>query len=256
LWEKLIADLTAGEKIMVFRQNEPLLANDLNDLRQAIAAYGPSVLLWVQAARAGHPAGSVEVIEDRLMTGYVTTIAPRTNVPDLDIPSWMAMLRIAHKQRPHPAVAPADMAPPVAPKQIKIIFGSDGNAAAYMGEGWSGQENGYCWSIDDRSILRIPALAAADSYRLEMDVNPFVAPPALLHQRLRVLVNGDMVQSLDLLSRGKATFAFAGAPLLGADEIELLFEHPDAASPQQITGRPDGRRLAVAFRRLLVKTAP
>ena len=41
LADKLIADLENPSKILVFRQNEPLLAAELNDLRVALAAYGP-----------------------------------------------------------------------------------------------------------------------------------------------------------------------------------------------------------------------
>jgi len=55
LVKKLIADLENPSKILVFRQNEPLAANDLVDLRMALSAYGPSILLWVQPARPGHP---------------------------------------------------------------------------------------------------------------------------------------------------------------------------------------------------------
>ncbi|OIQ65615.1 hypothetical protein GALL_528260 [mine drainage metagenome] len=55
LTRKLIDDLENPTKIMVFRQNEPLSANDLVDLRIALAGYGPATLLWVQAARPGHP---------------------------------------------------------------------------------------------------------------------------------------------------------------------------------------------------------
>ena len=65
LIDKLIADLEGAEKIMVFRQNEELSANDLLDFRSALSAYGPATLLWVQATRPGHPPGTVTVVDDQ-----------------------------------------------------------------------------------------------------------------------------------------------------------------------------------------------
>jgi hypothetical protein len=106
LARKLIDDLENPTKIIVFRQNEPLSANDLIDLRVALAAYGPATLLWVQAARPGHPPGSVVRIDDRLIVGYVTRLALRENVPDLDVGSWLGMLRQAYAIHTGQAVAP------------------------------------------------------------------------------------------------------------------------------------------------------
>ena len=93
---KLIADLENPSKILVFRQNEPLLGSDLIDLRIALSAYGPSILLWVQEACPGHPPGSVDVADERMMVGYVRRLAERDTVPDLDFGSWMQVLRRAH----------------------------------------------------------------------------------------------------------------------------------------------------------------
>ncbi len=89
LVDKFIADLENPSKILVFRQNEPLSAHDLIDLRMALTDYGPSILLWVQEARPGHPPGTVVVADDTLMLGYVSRLATRRNVPDLDLPSWL-----------------------------------------------------------------------------------------------------------------------------------------------------------------------
>src|ERR1700758_1126454 len=96
LASKLVADLENPTKILVFRQNEPLLGGDLTDLQIALSAYGPNVLLWVQEACPGHPPGSVDVAGERLMVGYVRRLAARDSVPDLDFASWMRVLRRAH----------------------------------------------------------------------------------------------------------------------------------------------------------------
>src|SRR5690242_19917484 len=75
LARKLIEDLENPTKILVFRQNEPVSAGDLLDLRIALSAYGPSILLWVREACPGHPPGTVDVADERLLVGYVRRLA-------------------------------------------------------------------------------------------------------------------------------------------------------------------------------------
>ncbi len=97
LARKFIGDLETPSKILVFRQNEPLLAGDLLDLRLALAAFGPAVLLWVREACPGHPPGTLDVADERLIVGYVRRLAPRENVPNLDLDSWLVVLRRAYR---------------------------------------------------------------------------------------------------------------------------------------------------------------
>jgi hypothetical protein len=259
LARKLIDDLEAGEKLLVFRQNEPLSANDLIDLRIALAGYGPGTLLWVQPARPGFPPGTVVVADDRLMIGYVTRLAPRGNVPELDVRSWLAMLRNAHALRPaRDEAVPPQAVPPgkrIVRHPSEIVFGRDGNASGYTHYGWSGMEEGYTWSIDDRSAIDVPTPDVADSYWLDMTVVPYVAPPALPAQILRVVVNGELVHTFDPLPRGTVGCGIPGRLVGEKDVIEIVFDHPNAASPQEVDGGNDGRRLAVLFHRLSVRPA-
>ncbi len=262
LTDKLIRDLENPDKILVFRQNEPLSANDLVDLRMAIAAYGPSTLLWVQEARPGYRAGTVMVADATLMIGYVSRLASRDDVPDLDLASWITMLRRADAARPvrtgkpEAADGPAMVWPgPVRPDRVDIAFGKEGNAAAMIGAGWSGQENGFCWSIDDSSELTLPPLGPADRYRLEMDVVPFISPPAVESQSLCVVVNGEAVQTFDPLPRGMVSCEIPGALLQGSEFVTIILEHPGATSPRQAAGQNDDRRLAISFRTLSLACA-
>ena len=256
LTRKFIGDLEAGEKPPVFRQNEPLSANDLMDLRIALAAYGPATLLWVQQARPGHPPGTVVVADDRLIIGYVTRLAARGNVPELDVRSWLAMLRNAHAARPGQAPAHAVAPGKRAVRQpSEIVFGRDGNASGYTHHGWSAPENGYTWSIDDRSAIDVPSPRAADGYWLEMNVVPFVVPPALPAQFMRVEVNGEPVHTFDPLARGVVGCAVPGRLVGDRSMIEIVFDHPNAASPLAVAGGNDGRRLAVSFYRLSLRRA-
>jgi hypothetical protein len=245
LVRKLLDDLENPSKIIVFRQNEPLLADDLMDLRLALAAYGPATLLWVQAARPGHPPNTVVRVDDRLMVGFVRRLAPRDHVPDLDVESWLAVLRKAYALSL--GIAPAAAAEP---KRTEIVFGKGGNTAGCTGYGWSAPEDGYTWSIGDRSLLTIRNPGPAEEFWLELDVVPFLVPPALPVQSMGVTVNGEPVHIFDPLVRGRVSCVVPGRHLQGLETVAIVLDHPKAAIPRALTGENDDRRLAVAFRSL------
>jgi|GEM_PF-1892007 len=255
LADKLIGDLENPEKIFVFRQNEPLSAIDLVDLRAALSRFGPVTLLWVLAACPGHPPGSVDTIDPHFMVGYVKRLALRNSVPDLDAESWLTVLRRAY------ALWPARLSPgtptsmvavetAAAPARIDAVFGVDGNATNLMGFGWSKPENGFTWSIEDRSLLTLPQPPDAADYWLEMDVVPYVAPPVVGRQSLTVTINGSEVHRFDPVTRGMVGCAVPGSLVRGRQAVEILMDHPMAASPRDVAGEQDERRLSIAFRGL------
>lgn len=254
LMDKLIADLESPEKIMVFRQNEPLLASDLVDLRAALRRFGQATLLWVMPACPGHPPGSVDVIDPNFMVGYVRRMASRETVPDLDVESWLTVLRRAYALWParvSPEAQSSLPAEPLAPPaRVDAVFGAAGNATEMMGFGWSKPENGYTWSIEARSQLTLQPPPEASDYWLEMDVTPYVVPPAVPHQSLIVSVNGTEVHRFDPLVRGMVGCTVPGALVRGRDTVEIVLDHPNAISPLKAAGEQDDRPLAIAFRTL------
>ena len=257
---KLIGDLEDPQKIMVFRQNEPLPAIDLVDLRLALSRFGPSTLLWVTAACSGHPPGSVDVIDPRFMVGYVRRLADRQNVPDFDAESWITVLRRAWALWParrsgstETNFAPAPLAPP---GRVDTIFGVEGNARGCTGFGWSAPEDGFIWSIEDRSQILLDCPADASDYWLEMDVIPYTAPPSVPHQTLTVTINGQDVHRFEPLQRGVIGCNVPGRLIRGRSKVDIVLEHPHAASPRAVAGEKDDRRLAIAFRRLSLICAP
>lgn len=264
LVNKLIADLENPEKIFVFRQNEPLSAIDLVDLRAAVSRFGPATLLWVTEASPGHPPGSVEVIDHRFMVGFVRRLALRNNVPDYDHSSWMSVLRRAWTLWPdrtaearEPATsAVAAPAPAAQPERVDVVFGAEGNAGPAMGFGWSKPENGFTWSIEVRSLLLIDTPPDASDYWLEMDVIPYIAPPVVPRQMLSVTISGKPVHRFESVTRGVIGCAVPGTLIWGRKKVDILLEHPNAASPNVVAGEHDDRRLAIAFRRLSLICAP
>lgn len=253
--EEADVDLETPSKILVFRQNEPLSASDLVDLRIALSAYGPSILLWVQEATPGHPPGSVEVADERMMVGYVRRLAERETVPDLDCASWMQVLRRAHTISLGAFEGRLVRAAVAAPARTELTFGREGNAAPYLGRGWSGPEAGYQWAIGERSLVTIDVPGEAEEYWLEMDVAPYVKPPLLPRQRLDVLIDGTLVHSFVALPRGEVGCVVPGDLVTGRPAIEVVLDHPHAASPMLVAGGHDDRRLGVSFRRLALVCA-
>ncbi len=130
LVRKLLDDLENPTKIMVFRQNEALSADDLTDLRLALSAFGPTNLLWVQEARPGHPPNTVVKVDDRLMVGFVRSLASRDRVPDLDLKTWLTILRKAYAL----SLGINPLNPPPLPA-TEIVFGKQGNSGGCVGYG-------------------------------------------------------------------------------------------------------------------------
>jgi hypothetical protein len=255
LARKLVADLETASKILVFRQNEPLAASDLVDLRIALSAYGPNILLWVQQAMPGHPPGSVEVADERMMVGYVRRLAGRDTVPDLDFVSWMQVLRRARAIFLHAGEGRLRAAAAEPPARTELTFGHEGNAGPRLGFGWSGPEAGHQWAVGARSLVAVDVPGQADEYWLEMDVMPFVRPPLLPLQRLDVLIGGTLVHSFPALPRGEVGCVVPGGLVSGRPTVEIVFDHPHAASPMLVAGESDDRRLGVSFRRLALVCA-
>jgi hypothetical protein len=255
LARKLIADMENPSKILVFRQNEPLSAGDLVDLRIALSAYGPNTLLWVQEACPGHPPGSVEVADERMMVGYVRRLASRDTVPDLDFGSWMQVLRRAHAISLQAADGRLIPEPAGRPARSELTFGIEGNAGAHLGYGWSGPEAGFQWAVGERSLLTMAVPGAADEYWLEMDVKPYIRPPLLPRQRLDVMIGGMLVHSFVELPIGEVGCVVPGHLVAGQETVEIVLDHPHAASPMLIGGEKDDRRLGVSFGRLALVCA-
>lgn len=92
---KLIEDLTEGEKIFVFHGMKPLTEAEACELADAIRAYGPGTLLWVELADDAHPPGSVIPIAPGLLKGHMDRFAPGENAHDLSLGCWISLCRNA-----------------------------------------------------------------------------------------------------------------------------------------------------------------
>jgi hypothetical protein len=132
---------------------------------------------------------------------------------------------------------------------LSVRFGRDSGDANYLGPGWSAGEDGYRWMIGERSELWLEC-PGAGNYLLELELTPFVHPPALPVQRLAVSVRGTVIGRSVLRGLSTVGYRIPADLLAGKGPVRIGFEHPDAARPVDLTDHPDDRQLALSVRRL------
>jgi hypothetical protein len=72
---------------------------------------------------------------------------------------------------------------------LVVDFGVAGNGADYRRTGWADPEPWHTWTIGAESRLELPRPAMPGTYRLVLDLGPFVWKQKLPVQRLSILVN-------------------------------------------------------------------
>lgn len=87
LRDKLLADLAEAHKIFVYGCTEPLNDDEIQPLWHAIRAYGKNRLLLVRGADASNPAGSVRLLADGFVAGYVDKLD--VGAPSFDV--WLTI---------------------------------------------------------------------------------------------------------------------------------------------------------------------
>lgn len=135
-----------------------------------------------------------------------------------------------------------------------VQFTLDGNAASFIGEGWSHQEDTLRWSEGPRARLSAAcAVREGDRLMLTVLAHPFTALPVLREQRMEMRMNGVDIHSASI-GPGDNTYQKISVPsrdVGGCSTVELTFGFPDAARPCDVVdGSRDARRLGFAFRRL------
>ncbi|SFU56087.1 hypothetical protein SAMN02799631_01218 [Methylobacterium sp. 174MFSha1.1] len=109
LKERLLADLAAGDKILVRKGPPGESEGAVRRLFGALRAIGPVTLLRVCAA-AEAPPGRVVWRGEGLMQGALPHFAPYAAATDADLPGWLAVCGRAYALR-HSLVEPPALAP-------------------------------------------------------------------------------------------------------------------------------------------------
>lgn len=136
---------------------------------------------------------------------------------------------------------------------VEIRFGKEGTDRHYLGAGWSGDEPGYRWTIGTRSELWLNHPNVDSDCVLELDISPFVAPPALATQRLAVFVRDNLIGRTDLSEPRRVGLRIPGACFIGQGPVRIIFEQPDAAAPMAYGHATDARILGLCFRRVTLR---
>jgi hypothetical protein len=129
-------------------------------------------------------------------------------------------------------------------EQASFGFGLSAEEGPKLGEGWANPEEGFQWSVGDRSRLSIPAPSTPGNYTLLLTFSPFIHPGGPRSQRLSVLVNGRRVREGRFQTDTVMACRFEWDPRLGGKVLDIVLEHPDAARPSECFASPDTRRLA------------
>jgi hypothetical protein len=91
LRRKFLEELDAGEKIFVFKRATPIAESEILPLFLALNRRQANTLLWVVPAEPGHPSGTVEVLMNGLLKGYIDRFAPGDNAHDFSFDAWMTL---------------------------------------------------------------------------------------------------------------------------------------------------------------------
>jgi hypothetical protein len=96
LRRKLLEDLQTGAKILLCKRDPMLSEAEALALLAAVGQHGPNTLLWVVEAEGGQVPGSVEMVTDRLMKGYIDRFAPGENAHLLSLDCWLQLCANAY----------------------------------------------------------------------------------------------------------------------------------------------------------------
>jgi hypothetical protein len=93
---KLLEDLASGEKIFVFHWHGSLMTREIMPLFAALREKGRNTLLWVVAS-SEHAPGTMEILGEGLLRGYVRQFAPSGAVDrEVDLAPWLSICANAY----------------------------------------------------------------------------------------------------------------------------------------------------------------
>ena len=96
LRRSLLEDLATGHKIFVFQHPHLRSVAQIRPIINVLRSYGPNTLLFV-TDKKDRPAGSVEQIEEDLLQGWISRLAPGDDAPNFDLPGWVSICANAYR---------------------------------------------------------------------------------------------------------------------------------------------------------------
>lgn len=134
-----------------------------------------------------------------------------------------------------------------------IDFSTTGASHRYTTGGWHAPELEFRWTDGAAATVKLrPMGRSAGPLELVVRLHPF-ACERLPRQRLRILANGELLAEQTLSTEAELALALPAERL--GDDIELVFETPDSASPADCGVNADPRALGFAFKSLQLRAA-
>ena len=157
------------------------------------------------------------------------------------------------EKQPNQPSAPIQRAVPDYPTGLRLFFTSDGNAAPWLGEGWSPPEPHGCWAMGPSAQIELRlADGRPGDLLLEVTGEPLVHEKRR-EQRIRVYSGTSLAAVWSAREPGEfATILFGHT--IADRSVRLRFELPDAVSPTELGVAQDSRRLAFSFYSMRLST--
>ncbi|HQT76537.1 MAG: hypothetical protein B7Z80_16505, partial [Rhodospirillales bacterium 20-64-7] len=115
LAQALLKTLAAGDKICIWRSPATTRPEQLQPLRSVLRQLGPNTLLWVCDTDDAQAVGSIEVLGNDFVRGYVRRRDDGRNAADIDFAGWQDLCKRAeHWRLTRPVAAPE----PENPEQV------------------------------------------------------------------------------------------------------------------------------------------
>ena len=131
--------------------------------------------------------------------------------------------------------------------ELVIDFGRSGNSDVYRRSGWYEAEPRHSWTEGQESTIEIPRPSVAGDYVMVIEIGPFTWKDTLAAQHLGVVVNGSEIAEFTVREVSALEVELPWELIAGREWIQVVFRHPDAAKPVEISGVPDHREIALAF---------
>ncbi len=133
---------------------------------------------------------------------------------------------------------------------LAIQFGMEGDDETYLGAGWSGAEPGQRWMVGSESEVWLNHPGPGTEYTLQLDVSPYLSPPALPSQRLTVVMRGQVVGRSVVTNRSNLSYRIPAELLAAPGPVRIVLQHIDAARPTDHGHPNDSRALSCSMRQV------
>ncbi len=134
---------------------------------------------------------------------------------------------------------------PVTTSGRRVFFG-DEQGRPFQYDGWRWSEKDRCWSAERRATL-IFATDGPKPKSLQLRFEPYLHPPQLLQQRVKISLNGHPVGEFSANEQAPHDYLLPLPDGAWQEKNFLRFDLPDATAPASLEDSRDLRQLGIAL---------